>query len=153
MRKKLTLFGTRHYAATEIPDEIQKVLEFIMDKRRPQVVLEEWSETQNRESAAARLCKTKGLLWESIGTPQHEEFETYGFAYALDFPNSANISRYGPILVQEKRERAMQEHIVRSMSSFDLALVVIGLAHLHSMYVKLSDDFDLEGFAFGRELF
>lgn len=152
MKKKLTLFGTRHYAATEVPIEIQNALVAIIEKRRPQVVLEEWSEAQKRESAAANLCNAIGLLWKSIGTPATEEFRTYGPSDALDFPSAANIQQYGPILVQEKRERAMTENIVRSMASFDLAVLVIGLAHLHSMYSKLSNDFDVEGFAFGPEL-
>lgn len=152
MKKKLTLFGTRHYIATEVPAESQNALEVIIDKRRPQIVLEEWSEAQKRESAAAHICKTKALFWKSIGTPPREEFRTYGLSDALDFPDSANIQRYGPILIQEKREKVMQENIVRSMASVDVALLVIGLAHLHSMYSKLSTDFDVEGFAFGPEL-
>lgn len=152
MKKKLTLFGTRHYATTEVPAEIRNALEAIIEESRPQIVLEEWSETQTHESVAANLCKTIGLPWKSIGTPPTDEFRTYGFSDALDFPSAANIHRYGPILIQEKRERAMIENIVRSMAPFDVAVLVIGLAHLHSMYSKLSNDFDVEAFAFGPEL-
>ncbi len=108
-----------------MPAEIRNALEAIIEESRPQIVLEEWSAAQKRESAAAHICKTKGLFWESIGTPPSDEFRTYGLSDALDFPDGANIQRYGPILIQEKREKAMQENIVRSMASFDVALLVM----------------------------
>jgi hypothetical protein len=33
------------------------------------------------------------------------------------------------------------------------AVLVIGIAHLHSMCVKLKDDFDIQAWAFAPELF
>jgi hypothetical protein len=151
--KKLILFGTRHHDEKNMPSQIRDALTVIIDKYTPQIVLEEWAESRGNSGAAA-VCKDKGgLMWKSIGTPNTPEFTSYGLTYALDFPSSANIQRYGPISVQENREKLMCENITAAMASIERALVVIGLAHLHSMLMKLSSEFNVEGFGFGLEFF
>jgi len=150
--KKLVLFGTRHHDEKRMPAQIRDALSVIIDKCAPQIVLEEWAESRGKSGAAAVCEKTGGLIWKSIGTPATQEFTTYDHTYALDFPSSANTQRYGPIPVQEKREKVMYENITAAMSSMESALVIMGLAHLHSMLVKLSKEFDVKGFAFGLEL-
>jgi hypothetical protein len=64
------------------------------------------------------------------------------------FPEECAPQSVRPILVRRKREEAMCENIRHWMSSFDSALVVIGLAHLHSMYERLSDGFEIDGYSY-----
>ena len=94
-----------------------------------------------------------GVTWKSIGTPPTPELESYGNEEALDQPMSANIQRYGPLNSQEKREKLLSKNIVNIMSAYEIGVVVIGLAHLHSMMMKLSGNFDVDGYGFGLELF
>ncbi len=46
----------------------------------------------------------------------------------------------------------MCANIVDGMSSHDSAVLVLGVAHLHSMCMKLKSDFDIRAWAFGLEL-
>jgi hypothetical protein len=143
--KELILLGTRHYNENNMPGQNRAAMTFIIDDCSPQIVLEEWSEAQKITSGIAAVCNGKGVIWKSIGTPDTQEFTTYHGIY-LDFPSSANIPQYGPIGTQEKREQAMCQIVAAAMLSVDLALVVIGLAHLHSMFLKLSGQFDVKGY-------
>lgn len=150
--KKLILFGTRHYTPEEIPANIRDTLNTILDEFTPQVVLEEWSEIRG-QSGASVVAAAHGVTWKSIGTPPTEELKSYGAEEALDFPSSADIHRYGPLPIQEKREKLMCENIATAMSAYGTAVVVIGLGHLHSMMMKLSGNFDLDGYGYGLEPF
>ncbi len=117
------------------------------------MVLEEWSASQTEEAAASAICKKLDLAWKDIGTPPDGEFATYAFCDALDFPDVPTIYRYGPIEAQNKRETRMCANITGYMSSCDSALVVIGVAHLHSMFARLSEEFDVAGYSFANEFF
>jgi hypothetical protein len=123
--KKLILFGTRHYRPTNIPDPIREALNTLFSEFTPQVVLEEWSEILG-QSTASVLASGQNLTWKSIGTPQTQEFKSYGNDAALDFPQSANIQRYGPLPIHEKREKLMCENVAAAMSAYETAVVVIG---------------------------
>jgi hypothetical protein len=147
-KKRVTLLGTMHYNVRNAPAGVRERYEFIIDQIQPQVVLEEWSIVQKDQSAAASAADSKGVPWVNIGTPASEEFWTFGQTYALDFPNSTNIPKYGPLAAQEKRETAMCENIRDAMATHDSAVIVIGLAHLHSIYAKLANDFDVDGYGF-----
>jgi hypothetical protein len=127
----------------------------LIDKSQPDVALEEWSTTQTETSLLAAVCDsmTPPLPWETIGTPPEPKFKTYDHTEAADFPTSADVIRYGPLPTQEIREEAMREGIVRAMSSRNVALVVVGVAHLHSMLVKLSKDFEVDAYAYRLEIF
>jgi hypothetical protein len=52
--QKIILFGTRHYDAARIPLVIRDTLELLITKRRPNIGLEEWSETRKDKSGPAR---------------------------------------------------------------------------------------------------
>ncbi len=67
MKKRVVLFGTRHYTASNIPAEIRNSLAVIIDEFRPDIALEEWSVVQVETSGAAVLCASKNVSWESIG--------------------------------------------------------------------------------------
>jgi hypothetical protein len=151
--KKITLIGTRHYHVKNVPRDIQKALEFAISKLHPQIVLEEWSGSQPEESAASEVSRRKGIRWENIGTPSTGQFATYRFQDALDYPEGVTLPQYGPIDAQQKRELMMCKNIKRFMFSVDVGLVVIGVTHLHSMFLKLSNEFEVAGYAFGHEAF
>ena len=97
-RQHLVLFWSRHYTVSKIPDYITTALELAVDEFQPAVSLEEWSERQREEAGAAALAGAKGVPWESIGTPDAEEFATYDCPAALDFWRSGtcNVAKYGP---------------------------------------------------------
>ena len=150
--KKLILFGTRHYDATNLPESIRNTLNVIITEFTPEVVLEEWSVVRSQSGASA-VAQGRDVSWKSIGTPPTPELESYGNDEALDHPMSANIQRYGPLNSQEKREKLLSKNIVNAMSAYETGVVVIGLAHLHSMMMRLSSNFDVDGYGFGLELF
>ena len=151
--KSLTIFGTRHWKKSDMPVEIKNALELIIAKAQPDVVLEEWSVTQIEASGAAAVSGALGIPWRNIGTNDDAELATFGYHRALDFPRSANVGEYGPFDVQEKRERIMRDNIVREMVASQNGVLVVGLAHLHSLSMKLSSDFDLKSFAYHPEIF
>lgn len=150
-RKRLILFGTRHWRKSDIPPVIRAAFESLIRKFHPDVALEEWSITQTEKSGLADLCDSV-LPWESIGTPPEPEFKTYDRNDAADFP-TAEVPRYGPLAIQEMREKVMCENILQAMSSRNVAVVVLGLAHLHSMMMKLSKDFEVRGYSYLGELY
>lgn len=152
-KRRLTLFGTRHHTLKKIPPEVRLALDAIIEKCHPERVLEEWSITQTDPSAADEIAKMRHVPWHSIGTPPDAKYSTHDHTWALDFPDSANISRYGPIEVQQTREELMCINIKREMDSVGSAVVVLGIAHLHSMFWKLHQEFEVEAFVFAWESF
>jgi hypothetical protein len=151
-RKQLILFGTRHWKASDIPSEIRKSLAVLIDEFKPDVGLEEWSVIQYETSGAASVFATKNLPWESIGTPPQEQFRTYGPSDAADFP-SGDVNQYGPLAAQEAREKMICGNIEMAMASHQVGLIVIGVAHLHSMLMKLSTKFEVKAYAYRAEFF
>lgn len=137
-QKRLILFGTRHWEMSQIPAGIRESLRVLRDKFQPDVALEEWSATHTQKSALADFCDSISVPWENIGTPSEAKFKTFDHTAAADYPVSINVIQYGPLSVQKNREEAMCENITRAMSSRNVALIVVGVAHLHSMMVSLS---------------
>jgi hypothetical protein len=152
MMKKLGIFGTRHYTHKRLPDDIRAAMEMVVDEHAPTIGLEEWSTKQIEVSGFKVVCDAKGVPWASIGTPPTADLATYVYTDALDFPSGANIQRYGPFEIQEKREHLMRTSIIDAMSSHDSAVLVLGVAHLHSMCMKLKRDFDIRAWSFGPEI-
>ena len=153
MKKRIAVFGTRHYTASKLPSDIRATMELIVEKHSPTIGLEEWSINQVESSGFKTVCDARHLLWTSIGTPPTDDLATYTYTSALDFPAGANIQRYGPFEIQEEREHLMCASIIGAMSSHDSAVLVLGLAHLHSMCMKLKGDFDIRSWGFGPEVF
>ena len=150
--KTVVFFGTKHYLADKAPSGIQEALVFVIEKVKPDVVLEEWSTTQ-MGSLADAVAKSRKIPWVNIGTPAAPEFETCHFSSSLDFPTGVQFRQYGSIEVQEKREAVMCKNLRNAMMSYKTALGVIGLAHLHSMMVKLENDFTVKGYSFADDFF
>jgi hypothetical protein len=153
MKKEIVLFGTKHYPAGQAPIGIPDVINFILDKERPDIVLEEWSDI-GPASFASTVAGDRIIYWLDIGTPNKPEFATHDHTWALDFTaGSAKIRAYGPIDVQERREKVMCKNISDAMKSYQKALIVLGLAHLHSMFMKLEEEFEVSAYMFTDELF
>lgn len=150
MKKKVTLFATAHYDVTNAPADLREAYAFMLNEIEPQIVLEEWSTVRQHRSAAAAAADDKGIPWESVGTPAEERFWTYGPTNALGFPIASGLLRYGPIANQELREVAMCDSIQHAIKTRETALLVVGLAHLHSMFLKLSVEFEVEAYALDR---
>ena len=145
-KKNLTIFGTRHWQAHEIPPSASEVLKYIVAFVRPDVGLEEWSPAEfKKESAFKAHCDTASpqVPWKNIGTPATAELKT--FHERLGY--HPHICEYGPLDVQARREILMCENIHNAMSTFESGMLLIGEAHLHSMAVKLSSEFDVEAYA------
>jgi len=153
MSKRLDVFGTRHYTDKSLPPEIRAAMELILDKHSPTIGLEEWSVTRPVPSGFKTVCEAKGIPWTDIGTPPTKEFTTHDVTLALDYLDGADIRQYGPLDIQEKREHLMQAKIIDAMSSHESAVLVIGVAHLHSMCMKLKGDFEIQAWAFAPEFF
>jgi hypothetical protein len=149
-QKSLVLFGTRHWKKDDIPEENRAAINFILQAVSPAVVLEEWRINSKIQSAAQVACQTPpfSIPWLSVGTPGTAEFLTHDFTDALDWPDRTDIHRYGPIDIQERREQAMRQNVIREMSVYDSALVLVGEAHLHSMFTKLSREFNVRAYGF-----
>lgn len=128
-------------------------MELILISHRPKIGLEEWSTTRQDRSGFKSVCDTKGVPWADIGTPATEEYTTHDVTLALDFPGSANIRQHGPFDIQESREELMRSNVISAMSAHDSGVLVVGVAHLHSMSMKLKNDFDLTAWAFAVECF
>lgn len=151
-RKHLIILGTRHYTASKIPPYISEALKIAIDECCPEIILEEWSETQIEKSGAESLANSNNIPWKNVGTPDTVEYKTYKCDVALDFfaKGTCQIRQHGPLDAQERREKAMCENIRGLMATRATAVVVLGIAHLHSMMSKLSEDFDVAGY--GHEL-
>lgn len=146
-KKRLVIFGTRHWQDHEVPDDISQILRFIIESVRPEVGLEEWCPQElNRTSAFKVQCDSVSpqLDWKNIGTPNTVEFRNDGDLLG----NHAYINGYGPLDVQERRESAMCYNIHTVMSAYESGLLVVGEAHIHSMSVKLSLEFDVEPYGY-----
>jgi hypothetical protein len=68
-------------------------------------------------------------------------------------PEKPKGRRRGPLPTQEMREEAMCDNIVLAMASRNVGLVVVGVAHLHSMQAKLSRDFEVKAYGYRLETF
>jgi hypothetical protein len=72
--------------------------------------------------------------WLNIGTPATSEFET---GLGMYHPSLA-VRLYGPMDLIEKRETTMIDNVAAIMKSKESAVLVAGLAHLHSMASRLA---------------
>jgi hypothetical protein len=160
----LVVLGTIHQQlGNDANADFRKALMLVIDEYHVTVILEEWSTTQSTAFSAS-LAEELRLIGKDVGTPNQPELKTYDPAIgAIGFdpfdPNGVRVARYGPLSVQGKREEMMISNIQSSLpSSCQSALVIVGLAHLHSMMERLSKFYNVEGcwwmprFASAKEL-
>jgi hypothetical protein len=125
-------------------------IELVLNECGADVILEEW--WYRPEPSFASTLQTPTLKWENVGTPDEPEFVTSVACLNYDpssyDPSKPSLREYGPLRAQELREAYMVDRISQCMRSHKVGLFIVGLAHLHSMLVKLrSAEFDVRGFS------
>jgi hypothetical protein len=148
--KKLVILGTRHQALEDGPSpEFREALTLIIKQFNVQVIFEEWSTTRS-ESVCHHLAKEWGLIWRDVGTPDLPEFKTDELDRALfnhQSPTGVMVNGYGPLEAQRAREELMVKNIGSFSNRWNYGLLVVGIAHLHSMMERLSPSYVVEGFS------
>ena len=140
--KRLLVLGTVHGVQEQgnaLSNEFKQVLLGLVADYNIKAILEEWT-YEPRVSVAATLASER-LKWKNIGTPNEEIFETWcmplNYHPAKHKEGYLYVSEYGPLEKQNARETFMLSRIKKEMIDTDVGLVLVGLAHLHSMTDKL----------------
>lgn len=136
---------------------LERCLDYLKCRFGAQAVLEEWSDNQG-ESLARAFATKSGLPWHDVGTPDEPQYRTFtgyidypgydGDALPAFDPDAPGMIEYGPFRKQENRERRMAKNVRAEMEKYETVLLVLGTAHLHSMFGKLlSRDFKVWAFS------
>jgi hypothetical protein len=153
--KRVIMLGTVHELQKDghfLNFKLKEILSYLIDKFGVGVLMEEWTTTQP-PSFASTFAQTRGIPWQNVGTEMRKPYLTYacpplnhpGHDGTLDPDTSApSISEYGPLEAQEARELQITLNAKRELETSDSGLLLMGLAHLHSMALKLrSEGFDV----------
>lgn len=145
--RRVVLLGVAH-ALQDVGhpqnDEFRRRLSFLSDSYGATILLEEWA-SDRPASFACRLAAGK-LKYRDVGTPEEPQFVTFANAPITypghdgtlgPCPDAPSLMEYGPLGAQENREQSMLQNINDAMQSHRVGLFVVGLAHLHSMAMKL----------------
>ncbi|WP_213803220.1 hypothetical protein [Granulicella sp. dw_53] len=141
--KRVVLLGTEHscqFAGNIGNADLRIRLDFLKEQFQGTMLMEEWS-----ENSGPSFVSTLGMTYENVGTGPERQYRTYpssiqypGYDGTLDFDAShPSMGEYGPLDHQENRVRAMVEHVCTAMARHHVGILLIGLAHLHSMSQKL----------------
>jgi hypothetical protein len=146
--KRLVILATSHNIQDNghhLNSEFEQRLAFLIRMFAPTLLVEEWAEDRP-PSFASVLAKRLGLEYTNIGTPKEEQFRTFCNA-PINYPgHDGSLGRcsgapqfyeYGPLDTQENRELRMMHNIENEMKNHAVSLLVLGLAHLHSMSSKI----------------
>ncbi len=136
--------------------ELEARLGYLKSKFSVQIVMEEWAE-KHGESVAKKFAAKSGIQWASVGTPDEPQFSTYtgpinypGHDGTLQPPDwhAPPMDEYGPFANQEAREDRMAQNVKSEMENRETGLFVLGIAHLHSLFGKLTVlGFDVKGYS------
>ncbi len=145
--KRVVALGTVHeyqMAGKPLNSELCSRIQFLIDQFAATTVLEEW--TENGFLSCVPLKFKDRFEYANVGTSSEEEFSTYAY-HAVNHPahdgilgisdDGPSMSEYGPLDRQENREIQMLQNIDRAMGNHNIGIFVVGLAHLHSMSMKL----------------
>lgn len=147
--KRIVVFGTIHECQLDgmpMNSELFSRVQFLVEQFAATIILEEWTESQPPSCVAVNA---KGVVYSNVGTTWDEdEFRTYS-CHLLNHPghdgilgcldDAPSMSEYGPLDKQENREQRMVENIQHQMEKHQIGLFVVGLAHQHSMSMKLKN--------------
>jgi hypothetical protein len=150
--KKITALGTYHQVQNNghaLNPKLASVISLLRENHPIQIILEEWWDGQ--QSFAATLA-TANLQWKNVGTPQEPRFETSSSGLncypPTHDPKKPMLQEYGPLNAQELREDYMVERIKTFMEPYDAGLFIVGLAHLHSILLRLKAvGFEVRGYS------
>jgi hypothetical protein len=121
-----------------------------------QIVMGEWHENLG-ETVVREFAAKSGLHRANIGTPYEEQFRT--FRGPICFPghngtlqsdeDASETHEYGPFENQDAREKQMVQNVRTEMTNYESGILVLGLAHMHSVFEKLqSSGFQVYGFSY-----
>ena len=141
--KRVVSLGTEHgcqRVGNIHNNELEMRLSFLKEQFAATILMEEWTETLEPSFAS-----TLGGAYKNVGTGPGEQYRTYRLPiYHPSYEGTLNscetgppMSEYGPLENQDNREREMLENICAAMEPHRVGIVLIGLAHLHSMSQKL----------------
>ena len=160
--KRLVILATAHevqLAGHPLNHDLGIRVEYLCRAFNIHLVMEEWTKSKRSFLEGFARAKT-ALTWEDVGTPAGEEFSTYRCP-PLNHPghdgtlppdqDAPSMAEYGPYRQQEKREIQMVENICAKMEQHASGLVVVGVAHLHSLLTKLRNrNFEVVGYVWTR---
>jgi hypothetical protein len=162
--KNVVMLATMHQSQMSTNDaslELGKCLNYLKAKLKiqeavdVQTVMEEWHENLG-ETVVKEFAAKSGLHWANAGTPDEEQFRTYrgpicfpGHNGTLQSDGDApEMYEYGPFENQDARERQMVQNVRTEMTNYESGILVLGLAHMHSIFEKLqSSGFQVYGFS------
>ena len=147
-KKRVVLFGIEHGCEVDGSSkngELGSRLKFLIESFGVTTLMEEWTE-EREPSYPSRIFPE--IEYKNVGTPQDDEFLTYQ-CHQIDHPahegilgpceEAPSMSEYGPLDKQENRERQMTRNVIEQMAHHHVGLIILGLAHLHSMSLKLKE--------------
>jgi len=141
--KHLVLIGTAHElqkddVANPWREEFAELLSGLIDIYSAQIILEEWGESLG--TSVGKRFESSTLEWRSIQPAQAAVFSTeaprIGPSPGPDVPFRLSLRQY-PFEPHERREVYMVGCIIQAMQAHSHAVVILGIAHLHSMMSKL----------------
>jgi hypothetical protein len=145
--RRVVLLGVAHAlqdVGHGMNEEYGKRLSFLAENYGATILLEEWA-YDRPASFACRFAEGR-MKYEDVGAPAESEFKTFANAPITypghdgtlgPCPDAPSLMEYGPVDVQERREQWMVEILDKVMQDHSVGLFVLGLAHLHSMVMKL----------------
>ena len=145
--RRVVLLGVAHGlqdAGHGQNEEFKERLSFLAGGYSATVLLEEW--THDRPASYASRFAEGRMEYRDVGTsgqPEHTTFVNAPITFPGHdgtlgpCPDAPPLMEYGPLDVQEKREQKMLQNIDEAMQDHRVGLFVVGLAHLHSMAMKL----------------
>ena len=145
--KRVIIFSIVHPVqenGNEWGEEFTRRLAFLIRELQCTVLMEEWGYDGDK-SLLEHFAQQDNIGYTNIGTGTEDAFATFfpihhpGYHGSLERLRSdaPSMSEYGPLLKQENREKQMCLNIDRTMLNHDCGIVVIGVAHTHSMAMKM----------------
>lgn len=145
--RRLVLFGVAHTlqdVGHAQNDEFKRRLSFLADSYDATTILEEW--TEDRPASLSSVFAKGRMDYRNVGTPPESQFKTFANAPII-YPghdgtlgpchDAPPMMEYGPLDSQENRELQMLKNIKDAMQNHHVGLFIVGVAHLHSMSMKL----------------
>jgi hypothetical protein len=163
--ENVVMLSTTHHrqmSANDASSELGKCLDYLRLTFKEQkavdvqIVMEEWHENLG-ETVVKEFATKSGLQWANVGTPDEAQFRTY--TGPICFPghngtlqpdeDAPGMYEYGPFENQETREKRMVQNVGAEMENYKSRILVLGLAHMHSVFEKLqASGFKVYGYSY-----
>lgn len=147
--KRVVVFGTAHHLQDKghhLNSELECRLSFLIGRFAVTMLMEEWA--ADRPPSLASVFANGCIAYKDICTPSAGKFRTFCNA-PINYPghdgtlgpceDAPPFSEYGPLDKQENREQWMVQKVKDEMKDHRVGLFIIGLAHLHSISMKLQE--------------